>query len=243
MAYVDKALADRANKTVWGPVELPVNVPLDPVGPAPPVPSPEQDNYEWGVGEDPDVLTFLPMFDPRDTQWTFPDKIWNVPYEMPRRASVVTMWRVSRRLLGLMHDELAGVGARAVVSEMSAPTWALLHGLKAVAVPQPLYVDGNWTGHQLAKAYNPNAEQEPELVNGRQDSVWTWNHRMDRIMYRLSYMFATQFAEDLYRRWLGFPKDPNQENDGQNVRIPPSRLASDRCCCHRSTVLEDDRCS
>ncbi|CAI7585728.1 unnamed protein product [Penicillium crustosum] len=27
-------------------------------------------------------------------------------------------------------------------------------------------------------------------------------------------MFTTQTAEDLYRRWLGYPIDPNQYTDG-----------------------------
>lgn len=32
-------------------------------------------------------------------------------------------------------------------------------------------------------------------------------------------MFTTQTAEDLYRRWLGYPIDPNQYTDGTYVSL------------------------
>ncbi|KAL4895304.1 hypothetical protein BDV59DRAFT_211635 [Aspergillus ambiguus] len=199
--------------SIWGPVPARGVVPT---GPMPPVSSPEEDNYEWGVGEEADLITFLPIFDPSQTTWTFPNTLYNLPLETPRRASPVTMWRMSKRLLDLMHRDQAteGIG---LASEMSGPTWALWHGFKAVHVPHPMYVDGKWTARELARIYNPG---QPEKINGGPHSVWNWNHMVDRIMYRLSYMFTTQTAEDLFRRWLGYPPDPNEHNDGRVHQDP-----------------------
>lgn len=205
---VDKSMVDK--ESVWGPVPAEG---INPVGPKPPVSTPREDNYEWGVGEEADLVTFLPIFDPRETTWTFPSMLWNLPDQIPRRASPVTMWRMSKKLLGVMHQAQATQGL-GLVSEMSAPSFALLHGLKAVHVPHPLYVDGEWTAKELARIFNPGL---PEKINGGPDSIWNWNHLFDHILYRISYMFTTQTAEDLFRRWLGYKPDPNQYTDGKLV--------------------------
>lgn len=199
MAMVHESLADRPEKTVWGP---PSGTGILPLGPRPPVPHPAEDDYTWGVGEEADFITFLPIFNPQATSWTFPDMIWNFEQgtDLPRRAAVITMGRYSRRLLDLINDSLAGRGL-GLVSEMTGASWAFYHGLKAVSIPHPIYTDGNWTPEELARIYNPG---EPENINGGEDSIWNWNHLYDHIMYRLSYMFTTHTAEELYRRWLGY---------------------------------------
>lgn len=196
---VHDSLSDRSNLTIWGPVS---GTGIRPMGPVPPVPSPDYDNYTWGVGEEADFITFLPTFNPQGTQWTFPDKVWNFRYGQytPRRAAVITMGRYSKRLLDLIHNAQATKGL-GLASEMTGVSWALFHGLKAVHVPHPIYADGQWTPKELARIYNPGP---PENVNGAPDSIWNFDHMFDHIMYRLSYMFTTHSAEDLYRRWLGY---------------------------------------
>lgn len=195
---VNDGLTEKSEETIWGPV---YGTGIRPLGPKPPVPI-QNDNYTWGVDEEADLITFLPIFNPKDTQWTFPDKIWNFKYgtDTPRRASVITMARYSKRLLNLVHhaQTTRGLG---LASEMTGASWALYHGLKAVYVPHPIYADGQWTPKELARIYNPGP---PENINGAADSVWNWEHSYDHIMYRLSYMCTTHFAEDLYRRWLGY---------------------------------------
>ncbi|KAJ5374981.1 hypothetical protein N7517_006987 [Penicillium concentricum] len=202
---VDESLADKSNRTIWGPVS---RTGIRPLGPELPVPYPDQDNYTWGVGEEADFITFLPIFNPQDTQWTFPDKVWNFRYGegTPRRAAVITMGRYSKRLLDLIHHAQATKGL-GLASEMTGASWALFHGLKAVHVPHPIYADGQWTPKELARIYNPGP---PENVNGGPDSIWNFDHIFDHIMYRLSYMFTTHSAEDLYRRWLGFRTAENE---------------------------------
>jgi hypothetical protein len=204
MNMVDETMDGKPS--VWGPVPAEDGLNIDPIGPKPPVADPREDNYEWGVGEEADLITFLPIFDVRKTSWVFPDVLWGFPKDMARRTSPVAQWRLSRKLLDAMHQQArAGV---AVVSEMSGPTWALLHGLKAVQVPQPIWIDGQWTAKELVSVVNPG---EPEKINGGPDCFFNWDHKLDHIMYRLSYMFITQTSEDLYRRWLGFPAEITQQ--------------------------------
>ncbi|KUM64357.1 hypothetical protein ACN42_g2716 [Penicillium freii] len=81
-----------------------------------------------------------------------------------------------------------------LASEMTAPTLALWHGLKAVHVPHPVYVDGKWSSKELGRILNPG---QPEKINGGDDSVWNWNHRWDHILYRLSYMFTHRLRKTL----------------------------------------------
>lgn len=188
---------------------------ITPIGPKPPVAFPEDDKYEWGVGEEADLITFLPIFDPTDTQWLFRNLLWGLPEDVPRRTSPVAMGRVSRELLHQMHiiQIQRGMG---FVSEMTPPSLALWHGLKAVHVPQPLNLDGKWTSKEINRIMNLG---EPDKINGGPDSLWNWDHLWDHILYRLTYMFTTQTAEDLYRRWLGYPIDPNQYTDGTYVSL------------------------
>lgn len=201
----------RGKPSVWGPVE---NTGVSPAGPVPPVSRAEKDHFEWGVGEEADLITFLPIFNPQNTSWTFPWMLWNLDKNIPRRTSIITQWRISRQLLGEMHN--AQLDGQAFASEMSAPSWALMHGFKAVHVPQPIYVDGKWTPAEMSRIFNRGP---PENMNGDSNSIWNWNHRFDYLWYRISYMFTTQTAEDLFRRWSGFQPDPSLHLSGERVRF------------------------
>ncbi|CAG7974360.1 unnamed protein product [Penicillium olsonii] len=210
-------LAMEGKPSIWGPVQHPG---ISPAGPTPPISRPQGDHFEWGVGEEADLITFLPIFDPRNTSWTFPWMLWNLDEDTPRRASVITQWRISNRLLREMHN--AQLDGQAFASEMSAPSWALLHGFKAVHVPQPIYVDGKWTSAEMSRIFNRGSA---ENMNGGQHSIWNWDHKFDYLWYRLSFMFATQTAEDLFRRWLGFPPNPSRHLSGERVCSPRYILA------------------
>ncbi|KAJ5579589.1 uncharacterized protein N7459_005574 [Penicillium hispanicum] len=207
MRMVDELMVDLPS--VWGPVS---KEGVNPIGPEPPVNSPEEDDYIWGVGEEADVITFLPVFDPADTDWTYPDMMWNLdPANTPRRASVITMSRLSRRLLHEVHEAQSKKGW-GIVSEMTASTFALWHGLKVVHVPHPVYIDGQWTPKELARIMNPGT---PEKINGGPDSFWNYyQHTFEHIFFRISFMYSSQTAEDLFRRWMGYKVDPNQATDG-----------------------------
>ncbi|KAH1853396.1 hypothetical protein KXV70_006194 [Aspergillus fumigatus] len=215
MKMVESSMKDK--ESIWGPT--PPDSKLTPIGPRPPVAHPRDDHYEWGVGEEADLMLFLPIFDPIDTKWTYPTMIWNLSERDPRRAAPITMGRYSKTLMDAIHSAQVGQGI-GLASEMTAPSFALWHGLKAVQVPHPIYSDGKWTPKELNRIVNKGS---PEKMNGGPDSIWNWNHEYDHILFRTSYMFTTQTAEDLYRRWLGYVVDPHQYTDGSYHQDPQGR--------------------
>ncbi|KAL4750025.1 hypothetical protein BDW72DRAFT_213680 [Aspergillus terricola var. indicus] len=203
MQTVNRSLL-KESSTVWGPA--PPHSWIQPIGPEPPVSNLKDNGYEWGVGEEADFITFLPIFDPSDTTWVFWNMLWNLPIEATtRRTSPVMMGRFSHRLLQVMHNAQIEQSV-ALVSEMMPSSFALWHGLKAVHAPHPIYADGG-----------------PEKINGGKDSFWNWDHQLDHIVYRMSYMFTGQPAEDFYRRWLGYKPNPAQYTDGSRHQDPQGR--------------------
>lgn len=147
--------------TVWGAPKLPF---VNPVGPKPPVTKPEDDNYKWGVGEEADLITVAPIFNPLNSSWISGNELWGFndstheTTDLPRRATIVTHSRVSKRLLDIMHVE--NVRGNHISSEMVTQTVALLHGLKAVYAPMPVYFDRPWQGKDLAKWFNGGQKGE-----------------------------------------------------------------------------------
>ena len=113
---------------VWGPVP---HKRVQPIGPEPPVTSPDEDDYEWGVGEDADVLAPMPIL----------DATVDGCKDFPRRTLVAApLIRVSRDLLLLMHEDQMRSDSDAG-PELGPETYALLHGLKVAVWPTPVYND------------------------------------------------------------------------------------------------------
>ncbi|KAI0012652.1 hypothetical protein F4779DRAFT_17036 [Xylariaceae sp. FL0662B] len=152
--------------TVWGPPELPF---ITPVGPKPPVANPEDDNYKWGVGEEADLITVAPIFNPVNSAWVSVNELWgfedenHATLDLPRRATIITHSRVSKRLLDIMHVE--NLRGNHISSEMATQTTALLHGLKAVYAPHPVFFDRPWKGEDLARWFNGGPKGESGSFN------------------------------------------------------------------------------
>jgi hypothetical protein len=132
---------------IWGAVQDFENtgIPPPPNATTPPT-AHNQDNHQWGVGEEADLLVFNPIFDPSKTNWVFRNVVTgystlnSIP---PRRAAINTAARFSKRLLDIMHEEVWYMG-HTMFPEMFALTICLHHGLKAVYVPHPVYFDRGW---------------------------------------------------------------------------------------------------
>lgn len=93
-----------------------------------------------------------PLFDPSHTTWLLRDDHPGYPTGIPRRASIITATRLSRRLLAAMHAENAA--GRAMFSEMFPGSVAFAQGgLKAVFAPHPVYVDRKWPVPFLTKTF------------------------------------------------------------------------------------------
>ncbi|KAF2269462.1 hypothetical protein CC78DRAFT_575024 [Lojkania enalia] len=216
---------------IWGPRPWPsADPPQKPLGPSPPT-SFDDDDFQWGINEPADFITLLPIWDPRNTSWSYKDKIWNyIPGIQPlftpedgqadwfthpnftqieRRVFINTVVRFSKKMLQAMHEE--NLVGRSMQAEMWPGTVALQHGLKAVYAPHPIFIDRLWP-----EAYTASIFDTANTVNekgGAEESVqgaWTeqadspYNHDREYNFMGWSWYFASRFPRSLYRRWLGW---------------------------------------
>ncbi|KAI1419036.1 hypothetical protein F5Y12DRAFT_319291 [Xylaria sp. FL1777] len=196
-SLVEKETAEKGETPIWGPVPFPAGkygvLSSPEENTKPPTPFAE-DDYEWGVGEAADLITFDPLFDPSKTKWVFRDDVTGYDTSVatpPRRAAIVTVARLSKRLLNTMHEETWRVH-HTMFPEMWAPTIAFHHGYKALYAPHPVYFDRNWPLDVLDKTFNK--PQTPE------DSPFG---RAEHNLQGSTFYYNSGFSGALWRRWLG----------------------------------------
>lgn len=194
MDLVEKETIASKEPSPWGPM---INEGLVSTATHPPT-SIDRDNYEWGVGEPADLVSFSPLFDPVKNAWSLRYDITGYKDEVPpRRTSIITVGRFSRRLLQAMHEEVSR-NKHTMFPEMFPGSMALHHGLKAVYVPHPIYFDRRWPLDRLDSIFN-HAET-PEL------SVYYWPFTpgtSEHNFFTSTYYYNTEFGPQLWHRWLG----------------------------------------
>jgi hypothetical protein len=185
--------------SIWGTPDIPV---VQEIGPKPPVATAEEDNYQWGVGEEADLITLSPMFNPVNSNWILRNQVWGYRSremawgDLPRRTSIITQMRASRNLMDIMHVE--NLRGNHLASEMVAPTVALIHGLKAVYAPMPVFFDLPWEGEQLNKWFNGG----PKGDSGSFGSAVGWGQE-GRFLGSTWYFRAVP-PQRLYNNWMGY---------------------------------------
>lgn len=173
--WVDVAKRSKGLKTVWGPdLWHPRQFPYGPHVPW----SEADDEFKWGVGEEADLITLLPIWDPRETFWAYRDKLFNFPWgdgsyeerpfpHIPRRVFINTVARFSRDLLHSMHVEnQAGLG---MASELWPASIALQHGWKAVYAPHPIWMAQKWPMEYADMVFNAEGWGAGALPGGNID--------------------------------------------------------------------------
>lgn len=210
------------DKPVWGPFG-PEDMLLNDDDPKPPT-SYEKDKYSWGIGEDADLITFSPIFDPDGTTWILSNDITGYNTDTgfpPRRATIITAVRLSRRLLDIMHRETA-LQRHTMFSEMWPASVALHHGLKAVYVPHPEYIDRSWPPQYLESVFNGGKNG---ASGGARTSVYG---DREHNFQGTTWFYSSQFAPDLWKRWLGYRVDDaggeEEEIAGQGRMCLPAML-------------------
>lgn len=166
-----------------------------------------EDKYEWGVGEEADLITFNPLFDPDHTNWILAGDVtgYNTTSRLPpRRTAIITATRLSKRLLKIMHRETS-LRKRTMFSEMWPPTCALHHGLKAVYAPHPVFIDRRWPTDYLAAIMNNGRNG---AAGGARMSVFSDERQHN--FRGITWYYNSGFAPNIWRRWLGYVVD----NDG-----------------------------
>ncbi|KAI9800768.1 MAG: hypothetical protein M1833_003185 [Piccolia ochrophora] len=192
----------KSDKPIWGPERPPndqLNTTFDEIPPT----SYEKDKYQWGVGEEADLITFNPMFDPDGTTWNLAQDTtgYNTSEGLPpRRSAIVTASRLSKKLLQTMHHETS-IMRHHMFSEMWPASCALHHGFKAVYAPHPVFVDRDWPPQYLASVFNGGRNG---ATGGARTSVFGSREHNFR---GTSWYYNAGFAPNLYKRWLGFRVD------------------------------------
>ncbi|KAH8655223.1 hypothetical protein BX600DRAFT_482827 [Xylariales sp. PMI_506] len=193
---VERETMEGDETPIWGPVQFPTakDGMLPTLNSTRPPTSFEEDNYEWGVGEQADLIVFDPLFDPSKTNWPFRLDVTGYDTDLeppPRRTAIITIARLSKRLLNIMHEETWRL-RHTMFPEMWPPSVALHHGLKAVYAPHPVYFDRKWPLDVMDRTFN-----RPQVPT---ESPFGWG---EHNMQGGSFYYNSGFSGALWRRWLG----------------------------------------
>jgi len=190
---------DRANNgdaAVWGPLYVPE---IQPIGPEPPVRSATEDNFEWGVGEEADLIvtSYCNNASIADA-WVF--RTWIHGFgngtKTPMFFCPPAMMRTSRSLLLVTHE--AQIDRNMYIpSEATPPSFALWHGLKISFPQHPVF----W------KVRDDFATQELWWKGGPANSSTgvgsdTLNHPRG---LGLTFWWESEWPRQLYDAWQGIP--------------------------------------
>ena len=206
-------------KPIWGP-ERPADqkdwfeTEKDPM----PKTSPEQDHHVWGIGEEADLITFMPIFDPESTTWGLSEDItgYNTTGGLPpRRAHINTASRMSKRLLTTMHRETV-FKKHFAFPEMWPATVALQHGYKAVYAPHPEFVDRAWPAAYLSRVLNGG---RGGASGGAKTSVFG---DKEHNLHGMSWFYRSAFAPELYKAWMGL-KSKHTNGEDFELRADKSK--------------------
>ncbi|KAJ8124153.1 hypothetical protein ONZ43_g54 [Nemania bipapillata] len=170
------------------------------------------DLSQCGVGEEADLITLNPLFDAEESGWVFAGDVTGYQTALPkppRRCSIVTASRLSRRLLLVMHEETWRLH-HSMFSEMFPSTMAFHHGLKAVFAPHPVFIDRNWPQVEIDKAFNGGKGH----TTGGHGSPFDLNNEHNH--KGTTWYYNSEFGGLLWRRWLGYAQmDGRGENGGR----------------------------
>lgn len=222
----DKTAPQRqGDKFVWGPQRPDEQDVMEVEGEGIPKTTMEKDKYEWGVGEEADLLLFNPLFDPEGTTWGLREDLTGYHRENglpPRRIAIITASRLSRKLLQTMHKETA-LRRHSMFSEMWPATTALHHGFKAVYVPHSVYIDRRWPTDYLESVFNAGRNG---ASGGARHSIFGDREHNFR---GTTWFYSAGFSPNLWRRWLGYKVDGDggeeEELNGEGrICLPPMLL-------------------
>ncbi|KAJ6145705.1 hypothetical protein N7470_009600 [Penicillium chermesinum] len=200
----------QGDKFIWGPERPDERDIFEVDGEGIPPTTIDKDQYQWGVGEEADLIVFNPLYDPEGTTWLLRDDVtgYNKEHGMPpRRTAIITASRLSRKLLITMHRETS-LRRHSMFSEMWPASTALHHGFKAVYVPHAVYIDRRWPTKYLESVFNAGRNG---ASGGARTSVFGDREHNFR---GTTWFYSAGFSPNLWRRWLGMRVD----NDGGEQR-------------------------
>lgn len=209
---LNEAMQGGAN--IWGPLKSDNIIPL---APPPPVESPRNDSFQYGVGTDADLLLMNVIIDATQIQ-TDPDWVFRSWYyvgplitdQNPKRYfSVPAQARASWSLLEAIHINQRDSGYR-VPSEATLPSFALWHGLKIVSLPIPNFQFPQRDPIELNSVLNGGVpSQFPEgwaKGDGRYRAAATTFFARP-----LTWDWWSSLADPIFEQWLGMGNESGKE--------------------------------
>ncbi|KAG5913976.1 hypothetical protein E4U42_000743 [Claviceps africana] len=173
-----------------------------------------KDVAQCGVGEGADLITFDPIFDVTRSGWAFSNDITGytnaTDSSPPRRASIVTAGRLSRRLLLAMHEEMWRY-RQTMFSEMFSVSVALQRGFKAIYAPHPVSLDRAWApvGSSVDEKFNSGRDHS---TSGPSSPFRLHN---EDVHSGSTFYYNSEFAGLLWRRWLGLSQMDGRGRSGK----------------------------
>lgn len=228
---------DHANKGsayIWGPLRIPE---IKPIGPVPPVANAKDENFQWGIGEDADVIvTSMCNNASAANAWVFRDWIggFEAGLKTPRFVCPPAITRASRTLFLAIHEAQVDLKLR-VPSEATPPSFAIWHGLKLSFPQHPVFFRSK-DDPEAAQAWwkggpaNSTAGFGPQDLSHPRGMGLSWWWESDWPRQLVDAWEGRQLEPDAEFPWIleeqpGNDKDAHKdERDGAQVYIPNMML-------------------
>ena len=208
--FSETIAAEYPNGGIWGPLS---NMAIrNPVGPEPPTITPQEDDFEWGIGDDADDIVPSVLLKTKGTSIFSHNKVKGLTDDATRRALMVSPVKcMSKTLLGAMHDaQLNGIDMR---PELFAHTMALVHGLKVAALPLPMFFENTTTtSADVDRMFN-----DPKKDFFLDNNKWTLPIKANTTFWWP--LQFEQYPQQLYRRWYGVDQEGQQLDERQTGRL------------------------
>ncbi|MCJ1310470.1 hypothetical protein MMC25_004134 [Agyrium rufum] len=194
-----------------------------PIGPQPPTKTPQEDNFEWGVGEDADLIVTGQCTDVRMMEdWVYRGWIHNFEDggDTPRTTCPPAIARASWNLLNAIHTAQFEKGLH-LPSEATLPSFAMWHGLKFSYPPQPWYQLPQQDPVAMDKFFNGGKINPDKGGMAYGEAMYNGHWHFD-ISNTATWWWGSDFPSVIMRSWLG--KEPlkkeGQEEDPTKQAVP-----------------------
>lgn len=202
-----------------------------PIGPRSPYSDPKDDNFEWGVGEEADFITFSPCNNATlHKHWLYHNYINNFELGMNTPGRIicpVTISRTSWNLLNEVHNHQIEQGLR-IATESMMGSFALWNGLKISLPPLPMYSREDHR-HDMTDVNiylnGGNASREHDgMAWGQFVYEEVFEQPTPMTDFNPTYRFKTPYPQDMWDAWLKGHSPEGEDLDHEQL---PSMMVKD----------------
>lgn len=158
----------------------------------------------WGVGEEADLIAFMPIINIRGSRALSNTFVHNDPWSpnLPLMTQGTASARISKRLLHLAHDLQTQTGLWITADTFYTTLCARFSHLKSVYVPHPVFSDTSTSPDELAKMFNPGPA---ENMGGGPMAQYNAGTERHHILSRMGWWWQTydkSYPLEVWRKYL-----------------------------------------